>query len=91
MLIFVYVIIRCIDGAQDPVKMFERHPSMVGTQIINYHADAAGKWLLLVGISAKEGRVCGFMQLFSVEKQVRYGIVGSIDACFYLLSFYLEK
>ena len=33
--------------------MFDRHSSLVGCQIINYRADKALKWLLLVGISAQ--------------------------------------
>jgi clathrin heavy chain len=39
------------DGA--PVKVFDRHTSLSGFQIINYRTDDEVKWLLLVGITAK--------------------------------------
>ena len=35
-----------------PVKVFDRHASLVGHQIINYRSSADGKWLVLVGISS---------------------------------------
>ena len=45
-----------------PLKIFDRHSSLTGSQIINYRADKALKWLLLVGISAqvrtRVGREC---------------------------------
>ena len=65
-----------MEGEGDPVKVFDRHASMAGTQIINYRTDAKMKWLLLIGISAQEGRVVGAMQLFSVEKNVPQAIEG---------------
>ena len=44
----------CVDsGESQPLKMFDRHSSLAGCQIINYRADKALKWLLLVGISAQ--------------------------------------
>ena len=46
-----------VSGESQPLKMFDRHSSLVGCQIINYRADKALKWLLLVGISAQVG-VC---------------------------------
>ena len=53
----VYVRVRvcvcvCVGDSQ-PQKVFDRHSSLAGCQIINYRADAALKWLLLVGISAQ--------------------------------------
>lgn len=51
--------------------MFKRNETLNGTQIINYRTDADAKWLVLVGIAAKEQRVQGAMQLYSVEKGVR--------------------
>ena len=46
---------QCISflGDSSPVKMFDRHQSLAGCQIINYKTDASGMWLLLVGISAQ--------------------------------------
>ena len=40
-------------GDSQPQKVFDRHSSLAGCQIINYRADSALKWLLLVGISAQ--------------------------------------
>jgi len=51
-------------------QMFARHETLNGTQIINYKADAGLKWLLLIGIAAKDQRVAGAMQLYSVERKV---------------------
>ncbi|VDM72203.1 unnamed protein product [Strongylus vulgaris] len=42
-----------IVGDAAPMKMFDRHQSLAGSQIINYRADADCKWLVLVGIAAK--------------------------------------
>jgi clathrin heavy chain len=35
----------------DPVKIFDRLPSLNEHQIINYHTDSTGKWLVLIGIA----------------------------------------
>ena len=40
-------------GDSQPVKMFDRHSNLAGCQIISYRADAAMKWLLLLGITAQ--------------------------------------
>lgn len=42
-----------MEGESQPVKMFDRHSSLAGCQIINYRTDAKQKWLLLTGISAQ--------------------------------------
>jgi clathrin heavy chain len=39
------------DATSDPVKIFDRLPSLNEHQIINYHADSTGKWLVLIGIA----------------------------------------
>ncbi|KAK6027190.1 clathrin propeller repeat-containing domain protein, partial [Ostertagia ostertagi] len=65
-----------IEGESAPTKMFERHQSLAGSQIINYRADAECKWLVLVGIAAKENRVVGSMQLYSTERRVSQPIEG---------------
>ncbi|CAD6192939.1 unnamed protein product [Caenorhabditis auriculariae] len=70
-----------IEGDSTPVKVFDRHPSLAQSQIINYRADADCKWLCLVGISAKDSRVVGNMQLYSVERKVSQPIEGHA-ACF---------
>lgn len=38
-----------MEGDSTPVKMFERHSSLNGCQIINYRTDPKQAWLLLVG------------------------------------------
>jgi len=69
-----------MEGDAQPVKMFERHSSLSGCQIINYRCDAAANWLLLIGISAQQNRVVGAMQLYSVERKVSQPIEGHTAA-----------
>jgi len=69
-----------MEGDAQPVKMFERHSSLSGCQIINYRTDAAANWLLLIGISAQQNRVVGAMQLYSVERKVSQPIEGHTAA-----------
>lgn len=40
-------------GDSIPQKMFDRHSSLNGCQIINYRTDPKQTWLLLIGISAQ--------------------------------------
>uniref|UniRef100_A0A914HD52 Clathrin heavy chain n=1 Tax=Globodera rostochiensis TaxID=31243 RepID=A0A914HD52_GLORO len=68
-------------GESAPVKMFERHSTLANVQIINYRSDHEGKFLLLLGIAAKESRVVGSMQLYSTERKVSQPIEGHA-ACF---------
>lgn len=68
------------EGAGDPVKVFDRHVDLSSAQIINYRADSTQQWLVLVGISQKDGRIAGNMQLYSVEKNVSQSIEGHIAA-----------
>jgi len=65
-----------MEGDSTPVKMFDRHASLNGCQIINYRVNSDEKWLLLVGISAQQGRVVGAMQLYSKERGVSQPIEG---------------
>lgn len=69
------------EGTGDPVKVFDRHPELAASQIINYRTDSTQQWLCLIGISQKEGRIAGNMQLYSVEKNVSQSIEGHA-ACF---------
>ncbi|KAG5437536.1 hypothetical protein PCANB_000964 [Pneumocystis canis] len=59
-----------------PVKIFERHTSMADTQIINYHVNKGEKWSVLIGISSRDGRVVGNMQLYSKERNISQSIEG---------------
>ncbi|CAG2169329.1 unnamed protein product, partial [Oppiella nova] len=65
-----------MEGDSLPAKMFDRHTSLNGCQIINYRCDHSLKWLLLIGISAQQNRVVGAMQLYSVERKVSKPIDG---------------
>ncbi|XP_049342195.1 clathrin heavy chain 1 isoform X2 [Astyanax mexicanus] len=69
-----------MEGDSQPIKMFDRHASLAGCQIINYRTDEAQKWLLLIGISAQQNRVVGAMQLYSVERKVSQPIEGHAAA-----------
>ena len=59
-----------MEGESTPTKVFDRHSSLAGCQIINYRTDPSQNWLLLIGISAQANRVVGAMQLYSVERGV---------------------
>ncbi|XP_076345994.1 clathrin heavy chain 1-like isoform X2 [Tachypleus tridentatus] len=69
-----------LKGDSQPIKMFDRHSSLNGCQIINYRTDHKQQWLLLVGISAQQNRVIGAMQLYSVERKVSQPIEGHAAA-----------
>ncbi|XP_076859512.1 clathrin heavy chain 1 isoform X2 [Brachyhypopomus gauderio] len=69
-----------MEGDSQPIKMFDRHASLAGCQIINYRTDEAQKWLLLIGISAQQNRVVGAMQLYSVDRKVSQPIEGHAAA-----------
>lgn len=60
------------DGQEDPVQIFDRHPSLSACQIIGYAADKFQKWLSIVGIGADEatGAITGHLQLFAVDKNL---------------------
>jgi clathrin heavy chain len=59
-----------LEGDSGPVKVFDRHDSLANTQIINYRANADCTWLILIGISARDNRVVGTIQLYSTERKV---------------------
>lgn len=65
-----------MEGDSTPVKVFDRHSSLNGCQIINYRTDPKQQWLLLIGISAQQNRVVGAMQLYSVERKCSQPIEG---------------
>jgi clathrin heavy chain len=65
-----------LDDESSPEKVFDRHPSLNDTQIINYRTNADERWCLLTGISAQQGRVVGAMQLYSKDKNVSQPIEG---------------
>ncbi|KAI9493853.1 hypothetical protein BDB00DRAFT_762730 [Zychaea mexicana] len=69
-----------IEGTSGPVKVFDRHANLAGCQIINYRASEDGKWMVLVGIAAQQGRVVGSMQLYSKERGVSQPIEGHAAA-----------
>ena len=68
-----------MEGDSQPVKMFDRHPSLADCQIINYRTDAKQMWLLLIGIAAQQNRVVGSMQLHSVERKKSQAIEGNFN------------
>lgn len=69
-----------MEGDSHPQKMFDRHASLAGCQVINYRTDLQQKWLLLIGISAQQNRVVGAMQLYSVDRKVSQPIEGHAAA-----------
>jgi len=63
-----------------PVKLFERNPNLAGCQIINYRVNDDEKWMVVIGISQKEGRVAGTMQLYSRDRGISQHIEGHAAA-----------
>jgi len=52
-------------GDSQPFKVFDRHQSLVGCQIINYRVNTDEKWMVLVGISAQVSFFLSFLSFFS--------------------------
>ncbi|KAF5355246.1 hypothetical protein D9758_006001 [Tetrapyrgos nigripes] len=74
-----------INDQATPAKIFDRHPTLAGTQIINYRASADEKWLVLIGISGNSNnpsafKVKGSMQLFNRDRNVSQPIEGHAAA-----------
>ncbi|KAG0326315.1 hypothetical protein BGZ99_009753 [Dissophora globulifera] len=69
-----------MEGDSQPTKVFDRHASLSGNQIINYRVNSDEKWMLLVGISSQGGRVVGAMQLYSKDRGVSQPIEGHAAA-----------
>ncbi|KAK9449233.1 uncharacterized protein V1518DRAFT_417454 [Limtongia smithiae] len=68
-----------VDSPQPaPVKIADRHASLTGSQIINYHVDPDAKWSVLIGIMAEDGRVAGHMQLYSTDRKQSQPIEGHV-------------
>lgn len=70
-----------ITDQTSPQKIFDRHPTLVGAQIINYRASGDEKWLVLVGIAGNTTnpsafKVKGAMQLYSRDRGVSQPIEG---------------
>jgi len=69
-----------LEGTGEPEKIFERHSTLADCQIINYRADSSLKWLCVVGIAQREGRIAGALQLYSVDRKVSQPIEGHAAA-----------
>ena len=70
-----------VDQISPPQKVFDRHATLAGAQIINYRTTSDGKWLVLIGISGNSAnpsafKVKGRMQLYSRERGVSQPIEG---------------
>jgi clathrin heavy chain len=73
------------DSASPPQKVFDRHASLAGAQIINYRTTPDEKWLVLVGIAGNTTnpqafKIKGSIQLFSRERNVSQAIEGHAAA-----------
>jgi clathrin heavy chain len=69
------------DQTSPPQKIFDRHPTLAGAQIINYRVTPDEKWLVLIGISGNSTnpsafKIKGSMQLYSRERGVSQPIEG---------------
>ena len=73
------------DATSPPQKVFDRHATLAGCQIINYRTSADEKWMVVVGISSNAAnmtafKVKGAMQLYSRERGVSQPIEGHAAA-----------
>lgn len=73
------------DSTSPPTKVFDRHASLTGAQIINYRVTTDEKWMVLVGISGNTSnpqafKIKGNIQLFSRERGVSQPIEGHAAA-----------
>lgn len=73
------------DTTSPPQKIFDRHATLAGSQIINYRTSADEKWMVLIGISGNTAnpsafKVKGAMQLYSRERGVSQPIEGHAAA-----------
>ena len=73
------------DTTSPPQKVFDRHGTLAGSQIINYRTSADEKWMVLIGISGNSAnstafKVKGAMQLYSRERGVSQPIEGHAAA-----------
>src|SRR5258708_16288712 len=73
------------DATSPPQKVFDRHATLAGSQIINYRISADEKWMVLIGISGNTAnpsafKVKGSMQLYSRERAVSQPIEGHAAA-----------
>ena len=65
-----------------PVKVFDRLPSMANCQIMSYDVDATEKWCYLIGLYSDANRnILSHIQLFNVERQMAMPLEG-YAACF---------
>lgn len=74
-----------ISDQSPPTKIFDRHPTLSGCQIINYRVTDDEKWMVLIGISGNSTnpsafKVKGSMQLYSKERAVSQPIEGHAAA-----------
>ncbi|TFK74892.1 clathrin heavy chain [Pluteus cervinus] len=73
------------DTTSPPQKVFDRHPTLSGAQIINYRVTPDEKWLVVVGISGNSSnpsafKIKGSMQLYSRDRGVSQAIEGHAAA-----------
>ncbi|KAI0065620.1 clathrin heavy chain [Artomyces pyxidatus] len=73
------------DATSPPQKIFDRHATLAGSQIINYRVSGDEKWMVLIGISGNSAnpsafKVKGAMQLYSRERGVSQPIEGHAAA-----------
>lgn len=73
------------DATSPPQKIFDRHATLSGAQIINYRVTSDEKWLVLIGIAGNTTnpsafKVKGAMQLYSRDRGVSQPIEGHAAA-----------
>lgn len=73
-----------MDVEGDPSKVFDRHASLVGSQIINYRTTSDADWMVLIGISGNTApngfKIKGNIQLYNKRLNVSQPIEGHAAA-----------
>ena len=72
-----------LEGAGEPVKMFDRTPHDSPVQVINYFATPDGKWLMLSGLSVDANKnFNGVLQVYSVDARASQPTLNAPAATF---------
>eukprot|EP01103_Thecamoeba_quadrilineata_P002480 TRINITY_DN12433_c0_g1_i1.p1 TRINITY_DN12433_c0_g1~~TRINITY_DN12433_c0_g1_i1.p1 ORF type:complete len:1676 (-),score=402.97 TRINITY_DN12433_c0_g1_i1:60-5087(-) len=69
-----------LDNTNSPSKIFDRHPALADTQIMNYRTNSSLTWLVLIGIAQRDEMIVGNLQLYSTERQLSQNLEGHAAA-----------
>lgn len=73
-----------MEGDSQPVKVFDRHASLNGNQIINYRVNSDEKWMVLVGISSQVRR-----RMVVSQRQIFFSCLSKYHSHDFFSAFFL--